>query len=72
MHRNCKSGIYSNNSNRYNKFVNKTTKNITFINDEDTKINCNKIYDVSISQKTKKMLNYRNKYYKINDEDIIN
>lgn len=33
------------------------------------KINSYKLYDVSVSQKTKKMLNYRSKYYKIGKEE---
>ena len=71
MHRNIKSGIYSNNSTRYNRISNKKTKNITYIQDEDRKmkINCNSLYDVSVSQETKKMLNHKNKYYKINNEE---
>lgn len=76
MHRNFKSGVYSNNAIRYNQMSNMKTKNITYIQDEyklKTKINCNNLYDVSVSQKTKKMLNNRNKYYKIDidEEDDI-
>lgn len=73
MRRNFKSGIYSNNSIRFNSISNKKTKNITYIREDydvKTKINCNYLYDVSVSQKTKKMLNHRNKYYKIDNEDI--
>jgi len=75
MRRNFKSGVYSNNSIRFNHLSNKKTKNITYIQDDDdefkTKINCSNLYDVSVSQKTKKMLNNRNKYYKIDNEDDI-
>jgi hypothetical protein len=73
MHRNIKSGIYSNNSTRYNIISNKKTKNITYIQDEEykMKINCNNLYDVSVSQATKKMLNHKSKYYKINNEEDI-
>ena len=74
MRRNYNSGIYSNNSIRYNHLANKKTKNITYIPDEygDLKINCYKLYDVSVSNKSQKMLNHRNKYYKIgNEEDAI-
>lgn len=73
MRRNFKSGVYSNNSIRFNHISNKKTKNITYIQDDEikTKINCSNLYDVSVSQKTKKMLNNRNKYYKMDDEDDI-
>lgn len=74
MHRNFKSGVYSNNGIRYNHMSNKKTKNITYIQDDyKLKINCNNLYDVSVSQKTKKMLNNRNKYNKIDidEEDDI-
>ena len=69
MRRNSKSGVYSNNSIRFNQLSNKKTKNITYIQNDDefkTKINCSNFYDFSVSQKTKKM---SNKYYKIDDED---
>jgi hypothetical protein len=71
MRRNFKSGVYSNNSIRFNHLSNKKTKNITYIQDDDKdnmKINCNNLYYVFVSQKTKKM---SNKYYKINNEDYI-
>ena len=69
MRRNSKSGVYSNNSIRFNQLSNKKTKNIVYL--QETKINCSNFYDFSVSQKTKKMLNHRNKYYKIDDEDDI-
>ena len=69
MRRNFKSGVYSNNSIRFNQLSNKKTKNIIYL--QETKINCSNFYDFSVSQKTKKMLNNRNKYYKIDDEDDI-
>jgi hypothetical protein len=69
MRRNSKSGVYSNNSIRFNQLSNKKTKNIVYL--QETKINCSNFYDFSVSQKTKKMLNNRNKYYKIDDEDDI-
>jgi hypothetical protein len=50
MHRKCKSGIYSNNSIRYNRIENKNTKNITYENGSK-KINCNQIYNISVSKK---------------------
>jgi hypothetical protein len=73
MRRNSKSGVYSNNSIRFNQLSNKKTKNIIYLNDDEikTKINCSNFYDFSVSQKTKKMLNHRNKYYKIDNEDDI-
>jgi hypothetical protein len=73
MHRNLKSGVYSNNSIRFNRLSNKKTKNIIYLEYEEnkTKINCNYLYDVSVSNKTNKILNYRNKYYKIDNEDDI-
>ena len=73
MRRNSKSGVYSNNSIRFNQLSNKKTKNIVYLQDDEfkTKINCSNFYDFSVSQKTKKMLNNRNKYYKIDDEDDI-
>jgi hypothetical protein len=74
MRRNFKSGVYSNNSIRFNQLSNKKTKNITYIQDDDefkTKINCSNFNDFSVSQKTKKMLNNRNKYYKYDNEDYI-
>jgi hypothetical protein len=73
MRRNSKSGVYSNNSIRFNQLSNKKTKNIIYLQDDEikTKINCSNLYDFSVSQKTKKMLNNRNKYYKIDDEDDI-
>jgi len=42
MRRNFKSGCYSNNSIRYNSYANKKTKNISYLNFEesDYKINC--------------------------------
>lgn len=71
MRRNFKSGIYSNNSIKFNQFSNKKTKNIIYLQDEEikTKINCSNIYELSVSQKTKKMLNNKNKYYKMDNED---
>ena len=73
MRRNFKSGVYSNNSIRFNQLSNKKTKNIVYLHDEEikNKINCSNLYDVSVSQKTKKMLNNRNKYYKYDNEDYI-
>ena len=73
MRRNSKSGVYSNNSIRFNQLSNKKTKNIVYLQDDEikTKINCSNLYDFSVSQKTKKMLNNRNKYYKIDNEDDI-
>jgi hypothetical protein len=66
MRRNSKSGVYSNNSIRFNQLSNKKTKNIIYL--DETKINCSNFNDLSVSQKTKKM---SNKYYKIDDEDDI-
>jgi|LakMenEpi03Aug12_release.lakeMendotaPanAssembly.Ray.scaffolds.fasta_scaffold959043_2 hypothetical protein len=73
MRRNFKSGVYSNNSIRFNQLSNKKTKNIVYLQDDENKnkINCSNLYDVSVSQKTKKMLNNRNKYYKYDNEDYI-
>ena len=73
MRRNFKSGVYSNNSIRFNQLSNKKTKNIVYLQDDEikNKINCSNLYDVSVSQKTKKMLNNRNKYYKIDYDDNI-
>ena len=73
MRRNFKSGIYSNNSIKFNQLSNKKTKNIIYLQDDEikTKINCSNFYDFSVSQKTKKMLNNRNKYYKIDDDNDI-
>ncbi len=71
MHRNYNSGIHSNNSNRYNIYVNKTTKNITFIEDEDymmKRINCKKIFNISKYHKNEEMLKNKNKYYKMDYE----
>ena len=34
------------------------------------KINCNYLYNVSVSNKEAKIQNHRNKYYKITDEDF--
>ena len=72
MRRNHNSGIYSNNSIRYNMFVDKKTKNIVYKRDEYglIKINCNQIYNLSNSNKTEKMLNHRDKYYRITSEDF--
>jgi hypothetical protein len=67
MRRNHNSGIYSNNSIRYNMFADKKTKNIVY---GLIKINCNKIYNLSNSNKTEKMLNHREKYYRITSEDF--
>ena len=77
MHRKYKYGICSNNSIRYNRLSNKYTKNIMYFDhispkgelEYNIKINCYKLYDVSVSQKTKKMLNYRCKYYKIDKKN---
>lgn len=71
MHRNLKSGVYSNNTIRFNRMSNTKTKNIIYYEfyEKKTKINCNYLYDVSVSNKTNKMLNHRNKYYKIDNED---
>jgi hypothetical protein len=66
MRRNSKSGIYSNNSIRFNQLSNKKTKNIIYL--DESKINCSNFNDLSVSQKTKKM---SNKYYKIDNEDDI-
>jgi hypothetical protein len=73
MRKNFKSGVYSNNSIRFNQLSNKKTKNIVYLQDDEikNKINCSNLYDVSVSQKTKKMLNNRNKYYKYDNEDYI-
>jgi hypothetical protein len=71
MHRNYNSGIYSNNSNRYNIYVNKTTKNITFIEDDDymmKRINWKKLFNVSKYHKNEEMLKNKNKYYKMDYE----
>ena len=71
MRRNFKSGIYSNNSIKFNHLSNKKTKNIIYLQEDEikTKINCSNFNDLSVSQKTKKMLYNKNKYYKIDNED---
>ena len=71
MHRNYKGNVMSNNSIRYNILNNKKTKNIAFIPEEDGlfKVNCYKIYDVSVSNRTKKLLNHRCKYININSDE---
>jgi hypothetical protein len=73
MHRNLKSGVYSNNSIRFNRMSNKKTKNIGYIENEEykIKINCNKLYNICVSNKENKILNHRNKYYKMNNEEDI-
>ena len=63
MYRKSNSGIISNNTIVYNSLVNKKTKNITSIK-ENEKINCNYLYKYSVSNSTKKALNRRDKYYR--------
>ena len=74
MHRKYKGNIMSNNSIRYNRFVNKKTKNIYYLIDKEdddiTKLNCLKLYDFSTSNKKEKEMNYRTKHYKITDNDF--
>ena len=66
MHRNIKSGIYSNNSIRFNNVCNNKTKNITYIENEElnTKINCNNL-------KENKKFNRKNKIYKLNNDEYF-
>jgi len=82
MFRKSNGGIISNNTIVYNRLVNKKTKNITNVpenskdrrmfNDEDDKmkINCNNLYKYSVSNSTKKVLNRRDKYYRITEDDF--
>ena len=69
MYRKSNSGIISNNTIVYNRLVNKKTKNITTIQ-ENEKINCNYLYKYSVSNSTKKALNRRVKYYRITEDDF--
>ena len=82
MFRKSNGGIISNNTIVYNRLVNKKTKNITDVpenskdrrmfNDEDDKmkINCNNLYKYSVSNSAKKVLNRRDKYYRITEDDF--
>ena len=72
MHRNYKSGIQSNNRIRYNKITNSKTNNIHIINqnkEDELKINTDRLYDVSVSNKKMKEYLSKNNKYKITNDD---
>jgi hypothetical protein len=72
MFRKFKSGYFHNNNIKYNKFEFKKTKMIEMELDEDEKLRKNSsknIYNYSVSNETRKMLNHRNNSYKITNDD---
>ena len=73
MYRKSTAGVMSNNNIAYNRLVNKKTKNITYVTenkDDIMKVNCNHLYKYSVSNKTKKAFNNREKFYRITDDDM--
>ena len=73
MFRKFKSGYFHNNNIKYNKFEYTKTKMIKMKLDEDeklTKVSSKNIYNCSVSNRTKKMLNHRDNNYKITDDDF--
>ena len=73
MFRKFKSGYFHNNNIKYNKFEYTKTKMIKMELDEDeklTKVSSKNIYDYSVSNRTKKMLNHRDNNYKITNYDF--
>jgi hypothetical protein len=72
MFRKFKSGYFHNNNIKYNKFELKKTKMIMMELDEDEKLrkyNTKNIYNYSVSNSTTKMLEHRDNYYKITNDD---
>ena len=72
MYRKFKSGYFHNNNIKYNMFEYSKTKMINMELDDNNNLikkSSKNIYNVSVSQKTKKMLAHRDNKYKITDDD---